>query len=268
MLELAILVLLLIAVLLYLYYKPVHTDTIKEPFTASLSACPPGFKHFYDKNNNDSCCDGIIDPDIGICNPRDESITMYQCTLANGTADMPNCAEILQQIFMEQSKNTCPFNWKYYQSTDTSGNAIRGCVNGSLKTDLSGPLNPADVKCTVYLDDDKYIKVDSCQLQKELLDFNCSGANPTNNTMCAPVPLPNDQSAFNELLSIAFTFPPTANNMTGTSTGYTRPSLERFLLKNYGTEWKNINLNTSKQMADVQYKVHILKSMEESAMTQ
>jgi hypothetical protein len=172
MLELTVLLISITVLLLFIYFKNniITQNEIKEPFdNFYLSACPSGYKSLYSNNGDNLCCDGEI-----IAN---KCLSDNQCTLnGNGTADMPNCTELIKRIYAEKSKEYCTSSLPNY--FEDKSKKIKGCMVGRLNDTMTGPQNPSQAKCVIYDTFEKNnMSIDSCANQKMLDSAVCFGNN-------------------------------------------------------------------------------------------
>jgi len=170
MLELTVLLVSITALLLFVYFKNRIENEIKEPYeTFYLSACPSGYKSFYNNNSDTICCDGEI-----IVN---KCLSDNQCTLnGNGTPDMPNCTELIKRIYAEKAKEYCmPSLPNYFED---KAKKIKGCMVGPLNDTMTGPQNLSQAKCVIYDTFEKNTNsINSCANQKMLDEAKCFGSN-------------------------------------------------------------------------------------------
>ena len=247
MLELTVLIISIIILLLIVYFK----DNIKtradfqETFqNFYLSACPSGYKSFYDNNGDTVCCYGEI-----IAN---KCLSDNQCTLnGKGTPDMPNCTELLHKIYEDKAKEYCTATLPNYFEDNTKN--IRGCMSGSLNDTMTGPQKYDQPKCIIYSSLEKNTNSkDSCVNQKLLDSIKCFGNNCTKEIVQPNLNAP-------PLISIGFT-----DSMGMRRNAYVRKSLENFLNVS-NPNWKNQGLDLSKNIivADVAKAFYIDKTLDQ-----
>jgi hypothetical protein len=222
MLELTVLLISITVLLLFVYFKnnKIAQNEIKEPFeNFYLSGCPSGYKSFYSNNGDIVCCDGEI-----IAN---KCISDNQCTLnGNGTADMPNCTELIKRIYAEKAKQYCmPALPNYFEDKSKK---IKGCMVGQLNDTMTGPQHSSQAKCIIYDTYEKNTKsIDSCANQKMLDLAQCFGKN------CSKQLIKHHPLA-PPLVAIQFT-----DNKGMPHTAYTRMSVESM----FDVMWQEINPN-------------------------
>ena len=173
MLELYVLLVSITVILLVLYYKDnIKTEQFQEDFeNYYLSACPSGYKSFYDNNGNTVCCDGEM-----ISN---KCLSDNQCTLnGKGTSDLPNCTELLQKLYLKRSREYCmPSLPNYFE--DRSKN-IKGCISGPLNETMTGPKKFDQPQCFVFPSFEQNTNFkNSCSNQILLDNAQCFGNNCT-----------------------------------------------------------------------------------------
>ena len=132
-----------------------------------LSACPSGYKSFYNNNGDTICCNGEV-----IVN---KCIGNLQCTLNGKGTDMPNCLQYILEDYKEKGNKFCPRSFAYFQDENT-----KGCTNGLLNKTLTGPRNDSQEVCTIYKTDElNKTSIDSCYNKKLLDKAECMGDNCT-----------------------------------------------------------------------------------------
>lgn len=247
MLELTVLLISIIVILLILYYKDSrNSNIIQEDFeNFYLSACPSGYKSFYDNNGNTVCCDGQI-----IAN---RCLSDNQCTLnGKGTPDLPNCTELLSKLYEKRSKEYCSLSMPNYFE-DRAKN-VKGCTSGPLNATMNGPKKWEQPKCLIYNSLEENIKSkDSCQNQKLLDSAQCFGNNCTKELV---QPLPNVAP----LVAIGFTDSSGMHRVA-----YTKESMENFLNAT-NPNWKNQGIDLSKNInvASVAKAFYVDKTIDQS----
>lgn len=254
MLELIVLLISITALLLFVYFKNNTIENeIKEPYeNFYLSACPSGYKSFYNNNSDTTCCDGEI-----IANT---CISDNQCTLnGKGTPDMPNCTEFIKKIYAEKAKQYCmPALPNYFEDKSKK---IKGCMVGPLNDTMTGPRENYQPKCVIYDSQEKNnISIDSCANQKMLDSAVCFGNNCTKQ-------LSKNHPLLPPLVAIQFT-----DNKSMPHTAYTRMSVERMWETIYSASphynWRNspymINmLSKDINIAEVAKAFYIDKTIEQ-----
>ena len=246
MLELTVLLISITVLLLFVYFKNNKIENeIKEPFeNFYLSACPSGYKSFYNNNGDTICCDGEI--------MANTCISDNQCTLnGNGTADMPNCTELIKKKYTEKAKEYCmPSLPNYFEDKSKK---IKGCMAGPLNNTMTGPENSSQAKCIIYDTFEKNIKsIDSCSNQKLLDSAQCFGNNCSKRLVQSK---PEDPT----LVAIQF-----SDNKGIPRTAYTRASYENFLNVT-NPNWRNQGLDLSKNIiiAEVAKAFYIDKTIQQ-----
>lgn len=231
MLELTVLIISILIVLLVLYFRNPN-ESVETFENYYLSACPSGFKTFYDSSGDVVCCDGDI--------MANKCLGDNQCTLTGpGTPDIPNCTKVILDSYLVKSKQQCTASMPQY--FENKGKQIRGCISGPLNDTLDGPRHTTQPTCKIYINDmDNYTSRDSCYIQKQLDALQCFGANCTKE---AVQPIPNSPL----LITIGFT-----DNMGVHHTAYSRDSMINFL-NNTNPTWREGGFNIDKniQIADV-----------------
>lgn len=246
MLELTVLLLSITIILIVLYFKDnENSQKTEEGFqNFYLSACPSGYKSFYDNNGNTICCDGQI-----IAN---KCISDNQCTLNGGTPDMPNCTELIKELYKTRAKEYCmPSLPNYFE--DKSKN-IKGCMAGSLNDTMTAPKKVDQATCLIYNSVEKNMNLkNSCQNQKLLDNAECFGNNCTKELV---QPIANVAP----LIAIGFT------DTTGMHrVAYTKESMTNFL-NSTNPNWQNQGIDLSKNInvAEVAKAFYIDKTIDQS----
>jgi hypothetical protein len=247
MLELYVLLFSIAIILLVLYYKDNRkSDQIEESFeNYYLSACPSGYKSFYDNNGDTICCDGEM-----IAN---KCLSDNQCTLnGKGTPNMPNCTELLKKLYMKRSKEYCSASMPNYFEDRTKN--MKGCTSGDLNDTMTGPKKWEQPLCYIFPESDKNTNFkNSCANQNLLDNAQCFGNNCTKE-LVQPI-----ESA-PPLVAIGFTDSSGMHRVA-----YTRQSLENFLDVS-NPNWKNQGMNLSKNInvAEVAKAFYVDKTMDQS----
>jgi hypothetical protein len=247
MLELTVLLISITVILVVLYLKDnMNPQKTEEKFqNFYLSACPSGYKSFYDNNGNTVCCDGEI-----IAN---KCLSDNQCTLnGGGTPDLPNCTELILKMYEKKSKEYCmPSLPNYFE--DKSKN-IKGCMSGPLNDTMTGPQKWDQAKCMIYPSfEQNNNSIDSCTNQKLLDSAQCFGNNCTKDLN---QPVPNAPP----LVVIGFT-----DSMGMHRLASTRQSIENFF-NVVNPDWRNqgFDINTNIGVAEVAKAFYIDKTMDKS----
>ena len=230
MLELFVL-LIGISIILVILFKQTKKETSLtfEPFENHyLSACPTGYKSFYNENGDMICCEGDV-----IAN---KCLGERQCVL-NGasSANLPNCVSAIISEYAEKAKTQCPSSMMSYFE-DKSQN-MKGCTNGPLNTTMNGPKSVKQSTCYISkISEENMYSKNSCYNQKILDSTPCFG---TNCTKELNQPVRNGPI----LVGIAFTDASGIHRVA-----YTRDSLENYLNKT-NPNWKNQGLDLSRNIA-------------------
>jgi hypothetical protein len=247
MLELTVLLIGITVILLVLYLKDnINIQKTNENFeNFYLSACPSGYKSFYNNNGDTVCCDGEI-----IAN---KCLSDNQCTLNGaGTPDMPNCTELIQKVYDKRAKEYCmPSLPNYFE--DRSKNT-KGCMSGPLNNTMTGPLKWDQPKCVIYPSSEQNINsTDSCTNQKLLDTTSCFGNNCTKE-LVQPV------ANVAPLVAIGFTDTSGIHRVA-----YTQQSMENFL-NSTNPNWKNegIDLTKNISVAEVAKAFYVDKTIDQS----
>ncbi len=247
MLELTVLLISITVILVVLYLKDnMNTPKTEEKFqNFYLSACPSGYKSFYDNNGNTVCCDGEI--------VANRCLSDNQCTLnGGGTPDMPNCTELIQKVYQKKAKEYCtPSLPSYFE--DKSKN-VKGCISGPLNDTMTGPQKWDQPKCLIYPSfEENTNSKDSCANQKLLDNAMCFGNNCTKE-LVQPIP------GIPPLVAIGFT-----DNTGMHRVAYTKQSLTNFLNAT-NPQWQNqgTDLNKNINVAEVAKAFYVDKTMDQS----
>jgi hypothetical protein len=243
MLELTVLIISIIIIIAVIYYKQ---GSVTEKFeNYYLSACPSGYKSFYDKNGDIICCDGNI---VG-----NRCVGDLQCTLnGKGTEDMPNCVGAILKEYREKGKTQCPSSMSSYYE-DKSRN-IKGCTNGGYNDTLNGPRTANQATCKIYSsEDDNKFKIDSCYNKKMLDEAVCFGNNCTKQMI---QPIKNKPV----LIGIGF-----SDNTGMFKMAYTRKSIIAYLDSAW-PQWRNggFNLDKNLNVAEVAKAYYVDRTMDRS----
>ena len=247
MIELTVLLISIAVILLILYFKDnINHSEIQEDFeNFYLSACPSGYKSFYDNNGDTVCCDGDI-----IAN---KCLSDNQCTLnGKGTPDLPNCTDLLQKLYLKRSKEYCMQSLPNYFE-DRAKN-IKGCTSGPLNPTMTGPKKFDQPKCLIYNSlEQNTISKDSCNNQKLLDSAQCFGSNCTKE-LVQPIP------TVAPLVAIGFTDSSGMHRVA-----YTKESMQNFLNAT-NPNWQNQGIDLSKNInvASVAKAFYVDKTMDQS----
>ena len=145
---------------------------VKEGFASSkegLRSCPLNMKHYYDSQDNSSCCDGRLEG--GVCIPR-EGVNR-SCVLGLTKNGKASCRQVLQDYYKDMGAEFCPKGLNYYE-----GARRKGCTGEPLTGDLSGPVahNTGKPECRIYpTEEQNRNNMDSCQNMKAIEDVECRG---------------------------------------------------------------------------------------------
>jgi hypothetical protein len=247
MIELIVLLISITIILIILYIK----DNIKQPIIEEkfqnfyLSACPSGYKSFYNNNGDTICCDGEI--------LANKCISDNKCILnGTATADIPNCVDFILKEYSDKAKNICPSNLPNYFE-DKSKN-IKGCTSDQMNDTLTGPQRLDQPKCLIYSSfEQNYNSKDSCTNQKLLDSAQCFGNNCTKELI-----QPNKTAP--PMVAIGFTDSSGMHRVA-----YTKQSMENFL-NIVNPEWRNQGTDLTKNInvAEVAKAFYIDKTMDKS----
>ena len=244
MLELTVLIISIIIIIAVIYYKQ---ENVTEKFeNYYLSACPSGYKSFYDKNGDTICCDGNI--------VANKCVGDLQCTLnGKGTEDMPNCVEAILKEYRMKGKTQCPSSMtSYYEDKSRD---IKGCTSGGYNDTLNGPRNTSQPTCKIYSSWEKNQNtLDSCYNKKMLDEAECFGNNCTKQMI---QPIPNKPV----LIGIGF-----SDNTGLFKMSYTRKSAIAFLDAVW-PEWRSsgrINIDKNINTAEVAKAYYVDRTMDKS----
>jgi hypothetical protein len=245
MIEVTILIIGIISILLILYFKSNYKSHTLDTFTDYyLSACPPGYKTFYNTDGDINCCDGDI---IG-----NKCTGENQCTLNKSTESMPNCTDIILKNYSEKSKEYCSPSLSTYFENKIKN--IKGCTNGPLNNSLDGPKSVNQNTCIIYKDwNDNIYNKDSCHNQIQLDMTPCFGTDCTKNIM---------QPGQNKPILIAIGFTDTLGIHR---IAYTRKSFETYLdFSNPKWRDQGIILDKNINVVDVAKAYYIDKTIDKS----
>jgi hypothetical protein len=247
MLELTVLIISITVILLVLYFKDnTKLPKINEGFEDYyLSACPAGYKSFYNNEGNIVCCDGDV--------MANRCLGDNQCTLnGKGSPDLPNCVQSVLKMYSEKGQTQCPSSMPQYY--EDKANKIKACTQGRLNQTLNGPQFNNQPVCSIYNNWDKNIvSKNSCFNQKQLDAAQCFGNNCTKE-LSQPI------ATAPPLVAVGFT-----DNMGMHRVAYTKQSIENFLdISN--PNWRNQGMDLSKNInvAEVAKAYYVDKTMDQS----
>jgi hypothetical protein len=247
MLELTVLLISITIILIILYYKDnIKTNEIQEDFeNFYLSACPSGYKSFYDNNGDTVCCDGQI--------VANRCLSDNQCTLnGKGTPELPNCTELLQKLYSKKSQEYCPSSMANY--FEDRAKEIKGCTSGSLNPTMTGPKKWDQPQCIIYKSFEQNTNSkDSCTNQKLLNNAECFGNNCTKE-LVQPI------LTAAPLVAIGF-----IDSSGMHRVAYTKESMENFL-NITNPNWRNqgIDLSSNINVASVAKAFYVDKTIDQS----
>jgi hypothetical protein len=249
MLELTVLLISISILLLILYFKDnVNLQQNEEGLdNFYLSACPSGYKSFYNNDGNTICCDGQI--------VANRCLSDNKCTLnGKGNPDMPNCTDLIQRMYLNKSKEYCmPSLPNYFEDR---GKNIKGCMSGDLNSTMTGPKKYTQPTCYIFPEFDKNINFkNSCSNQQQLDNAECFGNNCTKELV---QPNPNAPP----LVAIGFT-----DNSGMHRVAYTKKSMENFLNVT-NPIWKNQGIDLSKNInvAEVSKAFYVDRTIDQSSI--
>jgi hypothetical protein len=241
--ELFILILLIIVLLYVVYHNQdriegfiggdtMDTETKEgaEGFedAITLTACPMDMKTFYLSDGRTACCGGSV---VG-----SRCTGNVQCTMTgDGTADLPNCGQLLKKELDEKSKTHCPSSMpSYFEDKSTKQ---KGCTAGALNSERTKPFKETQPKCTVYPTMEENLrKRDSCHFHKEMDDFPCFGSG------CSKAIFSDKEGHMPPLVMIHF-----VDKSGMYRTAYTRKSLENYLNLSK-PKWKDDGIDLDKNI--------------------
>lgn len=130
----------------------------------NITMCPVASKSYLDTNGRTVCCMG----DVASDKCKGETI----CSLSEGMASLPTCTKWFESYLREKGRKRCPRMLPmYFESADEK---TRGCTNGRLNKDGSGPATLEQPKCMIYPEKkDDEGKIDSCTNHKLLENTVC-----------------------------------------------------------------------------------------------
>jgi hypothetical protein len=230
MLELSFLIISIIIICIVLYYKKDISALHVEPFDNSyLSACPSGYKTYYQTDGTAACCNGEVH--------GSKCLSDGKCTLGVSTPEMENCVSFILKEYKIKGKEFCPSTLpSYYENGDQK---IKGCTNGNLNPQLNGPAMDGQPKCVIYKSSaENNNKLDSC-LNKRILDmYPCFG----NNCAKSYIDFSQQNASIPPLLMVSFSDPSGMHHAS-----YTKASAERYLDAAW-PQWRQGGLNLDKNI--------------------
>jgi len=245
MLELTVLLISIGIILFVLYYKnrEPHIQQVESFENYYLTACPSGYKSFYNADGDVICCDGDV--------MANKCLGDRQCKLnGNGTPDMPNCILAILKEYAEKAKTQCPKTMPTY----FEDKKIRGCTNGGLNSTLNFPKTGKQPSCGIFDSQEQNINSkESCYNQKLIDSTPCFGNNCTKELI---QPVANGPI----LIAIGFT-----DTMGVHHVAYTRQSMENFLNAT-NPNWRNQGLDLTRNIsvAEVAKAFYVDKTMDQS----
>lgn len=247
MLELTVLLVSIGVILFILYYKNrvPNTPQVESFDNYYLTACPSGYKSFYNTDGDVICCDGDV--------MANKCLGDRQCTLNGaGTPSMPNCVVAIMEEYAQKAKTQCPQSMPtYFENRDQK---LKGCTNGSVNSTLTGPKKSTQASCTIFAGAEQNINSkNSCYNQKLLDSTPCFGNNCTKELI---QPVANGPI----LIGIGFT-----DTMGVHHVAYTRQSMENFLNAT-NPNWRNQGLDLTRNIsvAEVAKAFYVDKTMDQS----
>ena len=235
MLELAALLVLLLALVLWILFGAPREGFLASPALegfqdaaqdiaqdVALSACPSNMKTFYLPDGRTACCDGSV--------TGSRCLGAVQCTMTGESQPgLPSCATLLQKAY--QSKGAqCPPSMPAYFENKTQ----KGCTAGALNSEMTGPAHATQPACRWYPTlDENLTQKDSCELQKQLDEAPCFGTHCVKRIEVAGGP---------PLIAIQF-----VDRSGMMRIAYTRKSLENYLT-NTRPKWRDEGLDLDKNV--------------------
>jgi hypothetical protein len=249
MLEIFILILLILFLIVMISSHTWNStnDMEIEPFTTSLSACPSGFQSFYNSNSDMICCEGTIF--------ANKCLGERKCILnGKGTKDTPNCVVFMEEEYGKKANELCPSTMTTYFENKTTKQ--KGCTQGPLNKNMTGPLRSDQPTCIIYSDFNKNMtSSDSCYQMKQADAVECFGKNCSKRII---------QLNKNGPPLVALEF---QDDLGLIHVAYTRESLTNYL-NVVQPNWKEqgIDLNVNINVADVAKAFYIDKTMDSSSI--
>lgn len=128
----------------------------------SISTCPVKSVSFVNNNGDTLCCEGTVSN--GQCVGRE------LCTLSSTSSGYPTCSEWYASYLQEKGQGRCPATMPNYFEGETN----KGCTDGQLNAQGTGPLNTRARQCKLYATmADANEKLDSCANVKYLDEAVC-----------------------------------------------------------------------------------------------
>lgn len=230
MLELSFLIISIIIICIVLYYKKDISLLNVEPFDNSyLSACPSGYKTYYQSDGTAACCNGEVH--------GSKCLSDEKCILGRSTPEMENCVSFILKEYKIKGKEFCPRTLSSYY--ENRGMKIKGCTNGNLNSQLNGPATEEQAKCVIYETSTKNdVKLDSC-LNKRILDmYPCFGTNCSKSY----IDFSQQNESIPPLLMVSFSDPSGMHHVS-----YTKASAERYLDAAW-PQWRQGGLDLDKNI--------------------
>jgi hypothetical protein len=202
-------------------------DSLNEGFAdgsesgMNITMCPVASKSYLDMNGRTVCCIG----DVASDKCKGETI----CSLSEGMASLPTCTVWFESYLKEKGHKRCPRTLsRYFESADGK---TRGCTNGRLNKDGSGPATLEQPKCMIYPDktgDEK--NEDSCTNQIFLENTVCfPGSSPSNPPIKRLVSIEHLKNISMPPIVLCSYYNVTKNNNTTVSAGAECRTNESFL---------------------------------------
>jgi hypothetical protein len=248
MLELSFLVISIIIICIVLYYKKDISILNVEPFDNSyLSACPSGYKTYYQTDGTAGCCNGELH--------GSKCLSDQKCTMGRSTPELENCVSFILKEYKIKGKEFCPITLpSYYENSDLK---IKGCTKGNLNPQLNGPATEGQAKCVIYKSSAENNNIlDSC-LNKRILDmYPCFG----NNCSKSYIDFSGRNASIPPLLMVSFSDTSGMHHVS-----YTKASAERYLDAVW-PQWRQGGLNLDKNIiiSEVARAFYIDKTMAQS----
>lgn len=146
----------------------------------NITTCPAGSKSFIDTNGRTVCCMGDV--------VSEKCVGETICSLSEETIGLPSCTTWYESYLREKGRGRCPRSlYNYFESDDGK---VKGCTDGRLKADGSGPASQDQKKCILYLTQQQDLgQLDSCTNQRLLENTVCfPGSNiPTDKSLVSNV---------------------------------------------------------------------------------
>ena len=230
MLELYFLIISILIICVILYYQTDTEPDTTEGFDGNyLSACPSGYKTFYQSNGTAACCNGEVHGST--------CLSAEQCTMGKSTHEMENCVDFILKEYKIKGKEFCPKTLPNYYE-DRSKN-VKGCTSGNINAQLNGPANEGQPKCMIYpTATENNARMDSCLNQRILDMYPCFG----NNCTKSYIDFSQQGGSVPPLLMVSF-----SDNTGMHHVSYTKASAERYL-DVVNPQWKQSGLNIDKNI--------------------